>query len=266
MEEKKKRNVNIIAILLIVAVVVNVAMSGYICFDKVNDKKVVAEYEANASDMQNKIDDLQKAINSVNKDDENALQEGSGEIVESANTDELYDEIYELQEQLFGICYPEDEDIIDTMAKILFYRGSNDIIGALVHDYTEYQRSNPVVEVTMNGFLYEKCDVLYSDVVERYSKVFTGNALDEFLSRRFADVDGYLYISRGGATGWAIVDAKVTRVSESNNEIKYTVNYTADMGYYMMFSDKVEGTCTMTIKAVDGSYRISEFDFYKDKD
>lgn len=254
MEEKKKRNVNIIVILLIVVVVVNVAMSGYICYDKVNDKKVVAEYEANASDMQKKIDDLQKSVNDMQTDsDEN---EDDSDYYEW-----LQNEFYEKRDELDDLYY-SDEDIVDIASRILFIKGASEMNGTVASDYPEFQRSEPSVQVMINDFLYDKCDVLYSDVVKKYSKIFTGNALDEFLSIRFADVDGYLYVMQGGASGWSVRDVKLTRVSESNGEIKYNVSYVSRFGFVEPYED-IEGTCTMTVKLVDGSYRISEFDYLK---
>lgn len=250
MEEKKKRNINIIAILLIVAVVVNVAMSGYICFDKVNDKKVVAEYEANASDMQNKIDGLQKK-----------LETGETDEIESADYKLYENRFLELRNELNELYY-SDEDIVDIASRILFIKGASEMNGTVASDYPDFQRSEPSVQVMINDFLYDKCDVLYSDVVKKYSKIFTGDALDEFLSIRFADIDGYLYVMQGGASGWDVCNVKLTRVSESNGEIKYNVSYVSRFGFVEPYED-IEGTCTMTVKLVDGGYRISEFDYLK---
>lgn len=260
MEEKKKRNINIIAILLIVAVVVNVAMSGYICFDKVNDNKVVAEYEANASDLQKEIDELQKANISDDTDDENISQEDPDE--HEKQIEQLYDRISDLQEQV-DLIYNEDQDIIDTIATILFYRGANATMKAWSAESFPYVPwAEPSVSITIDGLGYEKMAVPYSDMVEKYSMIFTGNALDEFLSIRFADVDGDLYVLHGGMSGWSIGSAELTRVSESNGEIKYSVSFASNFGS-VEFPSIEKDTCNMTIKSIDGSYRISEFDYYK---
>lgn len=256
MEEKKKRKINLIAILLIVAVVVNVAMSGYICYDKVNDNKIIAEYEANASDMQKKIDDLQKAVDDVQTDSDENEDEDDSDYYE-----QLQNLFYETRDELAELYY-SDEDIVDIASRILFIKGASEMNGTVASDYPEFQHSEPSVQVMINDFLYDKCDVLYSDVVKKYSKIFTGNALDEFLSIRFADIDGYLYVMQGGASGWEVRDVKLTRVSESNGEIKYSVSYVSRFGFVEPYDD-IEGTCTMTVKLVDNGYRISEFDYLK---
>lgn len=66
----------------------------------------------------------------------------------------------------------------------------------------------------------------WKSVVEKeYSEIFTGEALKKVLGKRFAEVDGYLYVSYGGATGWGVTNIKVSGVSKSNNEIEYIVTY-----------------------------------------
>ena len=260
--EKNKKRINIIAILLIVAVVVNVAMSGYICYDKLNDNKVAAEYEANASDMQNKIDDLQSWVDAYRKTI-SSLQENA-EIDETSETDEpeyTVEEMFSMMGFLIDDFY--DSDIIDALARVLFYRGAFATMKARSAEGFPYVPwAEPSVFETINGLEYEKMDMRYDDIVRIYSTIFTGNALDEFLDIRFADVDGDLYVLYGGMSGWDIGSAKLTRISESNGEIKYSVSFVSNFGNDE-FPNKVEDTCNMTIKLVDGGYRISEFDYYK---
>ena len=245
--EKNKKRIRLVAILLIVAVVVNVAMSGYICFDKVNDNRVVAEYEANVSDMQKKIDDLQKELEAVPD--------------EADETEYTLDELFGMMQ--FLIYDFQDDDIVDAMAKILFYRGADATMRARSAEGFPYAPwVGPSVFKTINGLEYEKMDMRYDDIVRIYSTIFTGNALDEFLSIRFADVDGDLYVLYGGMSGWDIGHAELIRISESEGEIKYSVSFVSNFGNDE-FPNRVEDTCTMTIKEVDGSYRISEFDYYK---
>ena len=111
-----------------------------------------------------------------------------------------------------------------------------------------------MTEKNINGVKYQKRNVLYSDVEKEYSEIFTGEALKKVLGKRFAEVDGYLYVSYGGATGWNISNIKVSRVSESNNGIEYIVKYN-DINEDDSVSE--ERSCNMTIKLVDGNYRIS---------
>lgn len=100
----------------------------------------------------------------------------------------------------------------------------------------------------------QKIYKVYSNVEKEYSEIFTGEALKKVLGKRFAEVDGYLYVSYGGATGWGVTNIKVSRVSESNNEIEYIVTYN-DAEIYDSISE--EYSCKMTVKLIDGNYRIS---------
>lgn len=254
MEEKKKRKINLIAILLIVAIVVNVATFCYIGIDKINDNKTIAEYEENASALQKMIDDLQ---------DESGTLKGELEAVTDRTDEPKYtvDEMFTMMNFLLYDFY--DDDIIDALARVLFYRGAVATMKAKSAEGFPYVPFfEPPVFKTINGLAYEKKDMRYDDIVRIYSTIFTGNALEEFLDIRFADVDGDLYVLDGGMSGWTVSSAKLTRVSESDGEIKYSVSLVSDFGSDE-FPNKVEDTCSMTIKLVDGNYRISEFDYCK---
>jgi len=77
------------------------------------------------------------------------------------------------------------------------------------------------------------------------------------------EIDGYLYVSYGGATGWDITNIKLSRVSENNNEIKYKVEFNNIEGYDEKENDIISNkkSCNMTIELVDGEYKISETDY-----
>ena len=147
---------------------------------------------------------------------------------------------------------------VDEIAKDLFERGSQKIRETQYTDYYQYEKAQPLTEKTINGEIYEKRNVLYSDVEKEYSEIFTGEALTFVLGKRFAEIDGYLYVIHGGATGWDITNIRVSRISENNNEIQYTVTYND-----VEIDDSIteEYSCKMTVKLVDGNYRISETDY-----
>ena len=107
--------------------------------------------------------------------------------------------------------------------------------------------------------MYRKTNVLYSEIENKYAEIFTGEALKEVLNIRFTEIDGYLYVMWGGASGWGVTNIKVSKISEENNEINYLIKYNnvnvADI------VELEEQSCNMTIKLVDGNYRISATDY-----
>lgn len=98
---------------------------------------------------------------------------------------------------------------------------------------------------------------MYSDVEEEYAQFFTGEALNKIMNMRFKEINGYLYYSIAGATGWdAVKDVKVERVSETDNSITYKVKYSVptENGAY-------NDECNMTIRLTNDGYRISLIDY-----
>ena len=69
--------------------------------------------------------------------------------------------------------------------------------------------------------MYRKTNVLYSEIENKYAEIFTGEALKEVLNIRFTEIDGYLYVMWGGASGWGVTNIKVSKISEENNEINF---------------------------------------------
>ena len=146
---------------------------------------------------------------------------------------------------------------IDEIAKKLFDNGAEKIRETEYSDYSEYEQADPTVEKKINGNIYTKRNVLYEDVKKEYSKIFTGEALEKFLNIRFANVDGYLYVMEGGASGYSITNIKLTRTSSDNNTVKYSIKYND------MFEEEVyeEESCNMTIKLENNEYKISEINY-----
>lgn len=267
MKENKKRKINLMAFFLTVAVAVNVAMSVYICVDKVNDIKTVSEHESTVSDMQKNIDDLQKNVDDL----QNFINSASPDLssasdlqrqVESliANNEYLEHERMNLIEQL-DLMFTDDQSSADIkLAKELFEKAAEKIIEIRSSEFDKYPIAEPYKEVRINGFLYEKRDALYSDVVKEYSEIFTGDALETVLNDRFAEIDGYMYIVPWGTSGWGIENIKIQIFSESGDEITYKVKSDCTAANGEVFDINI---CTMTVKQVDGNYRISQFDYYQ---
>lgn len=243
MDKKKTTKLDLQSKLLIAAAIVIAILVSYMCVEKVIDNKNIAAYEARSIELQKTIAQLR---------------------IELSNVDDLEltlsHEKWSVQDELNSLYYT-DEDIIDVMAKILFMKATDKIIDAHTSDFSYYFLSEDEFITAVDGIRYRKTDVLYADVVDKYSKIFTGDLLDEILSERFIEIDGYLYISVDTDACEEITEmVEVERLSEADGEINYRVKY----GSELINDDVLEYKyCSMTVKEVDDSYRVSYIDFGK---
>lgn len=268
MKENKKRKISLLAVLLTVAVVINVAMCAYICVDKVNDKKSVSEHESVVYDMQKNIDKLQKNIEDSQKHINSAVPYLSTVSDLESQVESLIAEKEHLQFEKMHLIgqidamFTDDQSSEDIKsAKELFEKGAEKIMEASVSDYPQYPMAEPYKKTMIHGYPYEKRDVLYSDIVKEYSEIFTGDILETVLNERFAEIDGYLYILQWGASGWGTQNIRINKVSESGDEKTYQVKSERTAADGDVFDVNI---CTMTLKPVDGGLRISEFNYYED--
>ena len=230
-------------ILSITAIIAAVSLVCYMNVARANREKELTELRTDNVSLQTRIESLREELDSKYSDDSQQW--------------EMEFKAEELQRLLDSM--PTDKpNAIDIIAKELFDIGSNMIVYMGIGEFRAHNFIEPEIEVTKNGFTYSKCDISYSDAINFYSEVFTEKALDDFMSIRFTDVNGDLYaIPGGGSSGFGIINVKLTRVYETEEEIKYDISYihTFNGGY------EAPGTCSMTIKLVNGSYRISEIDY-----
>lgn len=235
MENKKG---SLLTVFLIIAIILIGVMGVFMYMQKTEADRQIAELENNASKLQETINDLQGKIDTIS----NTIN--SNKTPEVDNTQDTTDTI--------------SDSKADEIAKDLFEKGSQKIRETEYTDYYQYESAQPVTEKTINGVTYQKRNVLYANVEKEYSEIFTGEALKNVLGKRFAEVDGYLYVSYGGATGWDVTNIKVSRVSGNNNEIEYTVTYND-----VEIDDSIteQYSCKMTVKLVDGNYRISKINY-----
>lgn len=93
MEEKKSVKISLSTVLLLIAILVIIVMALYIYTEKINSNKEIADLEANATNMQDKIDELQGKIdsisNTINSNDENTS------VTYRNLTEEIYNQISE---------------------------------------------------------------------------------------------------------------------------------------------------------------------------
>ncbi len=156
----------------------------------------------------------------------------------------------------------ERKENTDEIAKELFEKGAEEIrrlqYSGLIKE--EYEVEGDLIEKNINGRVYVKTNEKYEKAVQKYEKIFTDKALEDVLAERFANVDGVLYISYGGATGWGITNVEVEKTSEKDGEIAYRASYN-DVSIEGFVDDKKQ-TCEFKIKKVNGEYRISETNYY----
>lgn len=238
MEEKKFLKISLSTFLLILALIVIVLMAYYIYETKSLHTKEMANLESHVTNMQNTIENLQTKLDSI------PTENNSNNVVKNNTTSNATSKLSDSE--------------IDKIALDLFKEGSQKIRETEYSDYSDYDNAEPSDEKTFNGFLYKKKNILYSDVEKEYSKIFTGEALNEVLNKRFLNIDDYLYVSLGGATGWDIANIKVSQTAKNNNEIEYLVTYN-DLDINDELSN--QSNCTMTIKLVNGEYRISAINY-----
>lgn len=242
MEGKKDKKINVLAVFCTILIVVIIALVGYIFVQKTNYDKEIKGLELNNVKMKSTIDDLQEKV---------VLMEETNNTVSTQNTTNTTNTVDDADNEM------NDEEV-DKIAEELFEKGSQKVRETIYSGYDEYDLIIPSSEEVLNGKVYERRDAFYSDVEEEYAKIFTDEALKAVLEERFTEVDGYLYVLEGGTTGWDISNIKLERTKESENEIEYSITYN-DVEIDGSVSEEI--TCSMTIKLVDGEYRISKTDY-----
>ena len=244
--EKKKLSIGTVIILLVVVAAIAVG----------------ATYMITKTEKQNTnsngVENNSKSLDTAKTENENKITNTTADIKSNTNsntnTTNNTGSTSKTEENKFSEVNNKN---IDEIAKKLFENGSEKIRETEYSDYSEYEQADPTVEKKINGNIYTKRNVLYEDVKKEYSKIFTGEALEKFLNIKFADVDGYLYVMEGGASGYSITNIKLTRTSSDNNTVKYSIKYND------MFEEEVyeEESCNMTIKLENNEYKISEINY-----
>ena len=240
--EKKKLSIGTVIILLVIVAVIAVGATYMITKTE--------KQNTNSNGVENNSESLDTA----KTENENKITNTTAGINENTNTTNNVSNTSKKEEDKLSEVNNKN---IDEIAKKLFENGAEKIRETEYSDYSEYEQADPTVEKKINGNIYTKRNVLYEDIKKEYSKIFTGEALEKFLNIRFANVDGYLYVMEGGASGYSITNIKLTRTSSDNNTVKYSIKYND------MFEEEVyeEESCNMTIKLENNEYKISEINY-----
>lgn len=274
--EKLKKILKILPwALFIIAVTAIVAEVRYINIEKENYEsynkaiaETVAELQEEGDRLQEKATELQeKIVNLQGKAD--FYQEQIDSYEDKPN--EWQGAVDDLSKRIKSV-YSADKDALDAFAKDLFMKASDKIAKTDYSTFPEYPSAkmyggyDEPFEITVDGFKYEmRHRWSFSWIEDEYYDIFTGKLLDKVFDKRFTEIEddeGYLcfYVKEveKGAKEWGVVNAELTRVSETDDEIKYSVKY--DRQENGKITDKGL-TCTMTIKYGEGRYRISDTDF-----
>ena len=256
----------VLAVTAIIAAVIVFVYADRAQIDSATEAKVAELQESNAG-LQSKADDLLTKVVTLKSKTVGlqikvkSLQE---ELDEKYSNDDLRWDMYftaENMKKLIVSMPSKNPNAIDIIAKNLFDQAAGRIGDLRCGGTESLPFSSPSVEAKIGHYTYSKCDMLYSDIVKIYSEIFTGEALDDCLGHMFADVDGWLYaVPGGGMTGIGIDNIELTRVSEKKNEIKYNVSF----AHVFIQGSEYADSCSMTIKLVNGGWRISEIDYIED--
>ena len=154
-----------------------------------------------------------------------------------------------------------NNELDNEIAKQIFEKGASKIRKLQYEELikTEYEISGNFIEKEINGKTYVKTNEKYETVKQKYGELFTDKALENVLAKRFANVDGILYVSYGGATGWDITNVEVEKINEKDGELTYKASYN-NMGIDGSVGNKKQ-TCEFKLKKVDEEYKISETNY-----
>lgn len=112
-------------------------------------------------------------------------------------------------------------------------------------------------EIIIDNFPFVRTSKQYSKLKEYYGQTFTGEALDWFMSTKFADVDGTLYCCiAGGATGFGSKAVSIEKLEGNTYQAIYENTYIDD--------STEEKSTTFSVQKTDAGYRISSIDYCPD--
>ena len=151
---------------------------------------------------------------------------------------------------------PTEEELIELVGRAmdeisnLAFNDTSDVLNDIFNGEIEVNYSN---QVTIEGRPYGWTSRKYSELVDYYSQIFTGEPLDWLLSSRFTDVDGVLYsFVGGGATKPFSTIVSIEKVEGDTYRAYCQNSYGSE--FDIIFS----------IEKIDAGYRISGIDYRPD--
>lgn len=127
-----------------------------------------------------------------------------------------------------GKTVPSDKEVAalfkDAANIVWEYLGEADSAAGKAFDgYESYLGEDN--EIFTDNKMYLRTNCKYKDAEEKYSKVFSGEFLDDFMDFFFYDNDGVMYIRQNGQTGVGIENVSVKLEKEDGDKYYYTVTY-----------------------------------------
>lgn len=265
--------------LFIIAVTAIVAEIRYVNIEKENYagyNETLAEtagaLEAEAVELQAKAEELEAKAEKLEAKADN-LQDKVKFYQEQiasygGNSKRWQSEVDGLSKQIKQI-YTADKEALDSFAADLFMKASEKIAKTDYSTFPEasiyrYNTEGHPNEITQDGV---KCVLRSFDFYwteDEYYDIFTDELAKKVLGKNFVIVedDGRIYRyfkeQKNKAPEWGVTNAKLTKISESGNEIKYSVTYDREEQGKITAKNQ---TCTFTMKYEDGRYKISKTDF-----
>jgi len=155
------------------------------------------------------------------------------------------------------------KELFERAAKKLIQYYVNEPGRELERDFDDKIEVDFSKDIMINEHPYRITNAKYKQAVDKYSELFTEDALKKFLSKYFYDVDGVLYInSAGGMSGFGIDNVKVTYAGNSNGGYLYNVTFDMIYGFEEPQHEPMESK--FSVKKVENDYRISDIDYLLD--
>ena len=178
-------------------------------------------------------------------DRNNSFSSNMGEDFQTSNIDETSEAGEPTEEELIELVGRAMDEISN-----LAFNDTSDVLNDIFNGELEVNYSN---QVTIEGRPYGWTSRKYSELVDYYSQIFTGEPLDWLLSSRFTDVDGVLYsFVGGGATRPFSTIVSVEKVEGDTYRAYCQNSYGSE--FDIIFS----------IEKTDAGYRISGIDYRPD--
>lgn len=147
----------------------------------------------------------------------------------------------------------------------LFMKATDEIrklnFSSLIGEYTKDSSESKKI---VNNITYTKTTIKYNEVEEKYSSIFTGNALENVLKIRFLNVNGDLYVSFiEKDVEWSIENLRIEQLIEGESYKIYRAYYNdkKTVNSNLVLDEEKVKTNLFTIVETDSGKKISEIDY-----
>ena len=192
--------------------------------------------------------EIWQSMESKSESNSTITEENSG--FDSSEQQEKSQEASEAEE-------PTEEELTELFDKAMYeinYLATEDptfVVSQIFDHEMEFYYDD---EIIIDNFPFVRTSKQYRELREYYGQIFTGEALDWLMFKKFADVDGTLYCCiAGGATGFGTKAVSIEKLEENTYQATYENSYIDGS------TDK--NSTTFSIQKTDAGYRISSIDY-----